>query len=96
MEKRIKIDAGLSTYVEKLFFEYNAGTKLLRYLASEDNIKQEYLDKYFEDTKNKGIELEIAKKEVSAQYMPKDMCVKRYTFDFDNCEIVYVGGDCHE
>lgn len=93
MEKRIKINEGLSAYVEKLFFEYNASQNILRYLASQDDVKKEHLDRYFEDAKQKNIELEMVKKEVSQQYFPKDMFVQRYTFDFDNCEIVYIGGE---
>lgn len=95
MEKRIKIDNNISVYVEKLFFEYNAATNILRYLISQEDVKREYLDRYFEDAKNKYIELEIAKKEASDKYKPQNMRVERYNFDFDNCEIVYIGGECN-
>lgn len=92
MDKRIRIDEGISTYIEKLFFEYNSALNILRYLASQEDVKQEYLDRYFEDAKNKGIELELAKNEVSKKYQPNGSFSK-YNFDFENCEIVYVGGD---
>lgn len=95
MEKRIKIDEGVSNYIEKLFFEYNAVNNILRYLTSQDDVKQEYLDRYFKDAEQKNIKLELAKKEISKQCQPKDMCVNRYYFDFDNCEIVYIGGECN-
>lgn len=95
MGKRIKITESLSTYVEKLNFEYNAMQNILRYLSSQESVNQEYLDKYFEEAKQKNMELELAKKEISQAYMPKDICVCRYSFDFDNCEIVYSGGECH-
>lgn len=95
MEKRIKIDEGISHYIEKLFFEYNATNNVLRYLASQDDVKQEYLDRYFKKAQERNIKLELAKKEVDKQYRPKNVCVKSYHFDFENCEIVYVGGECH-
>lgn len=95
MEKRIKITESLSNYIEKLHFEYNSMQNILRYLSSQESVKREYLDKYFEEAKQKNIELELAKKEVSQVYMPKDICACRYSFDFDNCEIVYNGGECH-
>ena len=96
MEKRIKITEGLSNYVEKLYFEYNALQNILRYLSSQDDVKQEYLNRYFEEAKQKNMELELAKKEISDKYRPKYMHTCRYSFDFDNTEIVYFGGDCVE
>jgi len=93
MEKRIKIDGNISTYIEKLFFEYKAVMNILRYLTSQDGVKRKYLDGYFKDAKNKYMELELAKKEVSDKYRPQNMCIERYNFDFDNCEIVYIGGE---
>lgn len=94
MEKRIQIDEDLSIYVERLFFEHNAGLMILRYLASEKNVKQEYLDKYFEETKAIGIELELAKKEISNKYKPSTE-FNNYYFDFETFEIVYMtNGDC--
>ena len=96
MEKRVKITEGINNYIEKLFFEYNAIQNILRYLTSQDDVKSEYLDRYFEDAKIKNVELELAKQEVSKQYQPKNMYVHKYTFDFDNCEIVYVGGEKYE
>lgn len=95
MEKRIKIDENISIYIEKLFFEYNATTNVLRYLSSQEDIKREHLDRYFKDAKDKYIELELAKKEASDKYRPQNMCIERYSFDFDNCEIVYIGGECN-
>lgn len=93
MEKRVKITNDLSIYVERLFFEYNSSIKILRYLASQDDVKQEYLDKYFEEAKNIDMELELAKKEISDKYKPEGCC-QSYYFDFDACEIVYTGGGC--
>lgn len=93
MEKRIKISYDLSVYVERLFFEYNASMRILRYLASQDDVKQENLDKYFEEAKNIEMELELAKKEISDKYKPEG-CFCEYYFDFDACEIVYTGGGC--
>lgn len=93
MEKRIKISNELSVYVERLFFEYNASMRTLRYLASQDDVKQERLDKYFNEAKNIDIELELAKREISDKYRPEG-CFKEYYFDFDTCEIVFTGGGC--
>ena len=96
MEKRIKINETVNVYIEALFFEYNALQNILRYLSSQDDVKHEYIDRYFQEAKNKYIELELAKQEVAEQYKPNDMLVKKYTFDFDNCEIVYIGGEKYE
>ena len=39
MEKKVRIPEQVSTYVEKLFFEYNASVNILRYLMSQDDVK---------------------------------------------------------
>lgn len=96
MDKRIKIHENVSNYVEKLFFEYNATINILKYLTAQDNTKLEYIEKYFKIAEEKYIELELAKKEISEQYRPQNMFVQRYSFDFDNCEIVYAGGECND
>lgn len=93
MEKRIRIDYDLSVYIERLFFEYNAGLRILRYLASEESVKEEHLDKYFKETKEIEIELELAKKEISNQYKPSEE-FNNYHFDFETSEIIYTNGEC--
>ena len=62
MEKRVRIPEQVSTYVEKLFFEYNASVNILRYLMSQDDVKDEYIQRYSKSAKEKYIELETAER----------------------------------
>lgn len=82
MEKIIEIPNKISDYIEGLQFEYNQYMNILKYLMSCDTIKKEYLDSYFEQSKNKGIELEYAKEQVIQKYVGK--CPQCYCFDFLN------------
>ena len=89
MEKKVKISESLSAYVERLFFEYNACVNILRYLMSQDDVKDEYIQRYSKYSEEKYTELEIAKAEVTKKYAPVEFAKYTYTFDFDNNTIIY-------
>ena len=46
MGKKVIIPEQVSGYVERLFFEYNASVNILRYLMSQDDVKDEYIQRY--------------------------------------------------
>ena len=89
--KRVIIPEQVSNYVERLFFEYQASLNILRYLMSQDGIKDEYLQRYLDVSEQKYTALEIAKSEASKKYVPDVFCKYNYTFDFDNNTIIYTG-----
>lgn len=91
MEKKVRIPEQVSTYVEKLFFEYNASVNILRYLMSQDDVKDEYIQRYSKNVQEKYIELETAKREVTKEYAPAEFSRYNYNFDFDDCTIIYTG-----
>ena len=91
MEKKVRIPVEVSTYVEKLFFEYNESLNILRYLMSQDDVKDEYIQRYSESSEEKYMELETAKREISKEYAPAEFDRYNYNFDFDNYIITYTG-----
>lgn len=78
-----------SSYIEKLFYEYNASLNILRFLMSQDDIKSENLKMYCDASEEKYTTLEIGKKEISEAYKPEGISNYTYTFDFDNQSIIY-------
>lgn len=91
MEKKVKIPEKVSAYVEKLFFEYNASLSVVRYLMSQDDVKDEYIQRYLKQCEEKHIELELAKKEVTEEYAPIGFDKYNYNFDFRDYTITYTG-----
>lgn len=91
MEKKVRIPEQVSTYVEKLFFEYNASVNILRYLMSQDDVKDEYIQRYSKNAQEKYIELETVKREVTKEYAPVEFDEYNYNFDFDDYTIIYTG-----
>ena len=91
MEKKVIIPVDVSTYVEKLFFEYNASLNIVRYLMSQDDVKDEYIQRYLKRTEEKHVELEIVKEEVTKEYAPAELDCYNYNFDFRNYTIIYTG-----
>lgn len=91
MEKKVIIPVAVSTYVEKLFFEYNASLNIVRYLMSQDDVKDEYIQRYLKQCEEKHVELEVTKKEVTEEYAPIEFNKYNYTFDFRNYTIIYTG-----
>ena len=91
---KVKISEELSNYIERLHYDYNVSMNILRYLANHVENSESKLQDFFTQTKNIGIELELAKEEVVSEYYP-DISSRphRYTFDFRNKEIVFDGGD---
>lgn len=92
MEKEliIAIEAADSLYVEKLFYEYNAISNILQYLAAQD-LNLERFDKYFQEAIKKNVELELAKREVSSKYAPSNFKINNYIFNFNSNSITYIG-----
>ena len=85
----VKIGEIASNYIEKLFYEYNASLNILRFLMSQDDVKEENLKTYCDVSEEKYTTLEIGKKEISEKYKPDGINNYNYTFDFDNQSIIY-------
>lgn len=91
MEKIVKISTENSDYIERLFYEYNASLNILKFLMSQENVKQKHLQLYLDSAEIKNTELEIAKKQVvdiyrSLENIPVD---STYVFDFDKEELKF-------
>lgn len=91
MEKKVIIPEQVSAYVERLFFEYNASLNILRYLMSQDDVKNEYIQRYSDSSEKKYTELEIVKESISKEYAPVEFSRYNYHFDFENNTIIYTG-----
>ena len=91
MERKVIISDQVSAYVERLFFEYNASLNILRYLMSQDDVKDEYIQRYLDCSEKKYTELEIAKEYISKEYAPYEFGKYNYRFDFENDTIIYTG-----
>ena len=83
----VNIPSEVSIYIQKLFYEYNTYLNILTHLVNECKSK-DYFDEYMKDNIQKGVELEIAKSNVSNQYKPEGN-ILNYSFDFDNETIIY-------
>lgn len=91
MEKIVKISTENSDYIERLFYEYNASLNILKFLMSQENVKQKHLQLYLDSAEIKNTELEMAKKQVvdiyrSLENIPVD---STYVFDFDKEELKF-------
>ena len=58
---------------------------------SQDDVKDEYIQRYSKSAKEKYIELETAKREVTKEYAPAEFDEYNYNFDFDDYTIIYTG-----
>lgn len=91
MEKIVKISTENSDYIERLFYEYNASLNILKFLMSQESVKQKHLQLYLDSAEIKNTELEMAKKQVvdiyrSLENIPMD---STYVFDFDKEELKF-------
>ena len=91
MGKKVIIPEQVSAYVERLFFEYNASLNIIRYLMSQDDIKEEYMQRYLRRSEQKYTELEMVKENIAIEYAPVEFSKYNYTFDFEHNTIVYAG-----
>lgn len=91
MDKKVSvnIERNEAAYLERLYFEYQATLSILRYLTSQDGIKEEYIDRYTKDHNEKFTTFEIAKQEVLDKYLPEGMEKYNYFIDFDRARIDY-------
>lgn len=91
MDKKISVIMAHdeAAYLERLYFEYQATLSILRYLTSQDGIKDEYIDRYTKDHNEKFTAFEIAKKEILDKYLPEGMEKYNYFIDFDRARIDY-------
>lgn len=89
-EIKVKLTSEDSIYVERLWFEYNASLNILRFLMSQDDVLEKHLQKYLDSSETKYTELEMAKKEISSLYKPKEITGDfDYRFDFDDECLTY-------
>lgn len=91
MTKEILIPHKTSTYIEELFYKYNASCSLIDFLSKQNNPNKELLDEYRKENYEIYISLEIAKHETDSTYRPKELKTKAnfYIFDFDKEAIIY-------
>lgn len=67
MKKKIQIQENEAHYIQKLFFEYEAVCKILKYLMITNNSNKE-IDFYYNDAIKKFAQLELAKTELVTKY----------------------------
>ena len=91
MGKNIIITVQGSEDIERWFFEYNASLNIIRYLMSQDDIKEEYMQRYLRRSEQKYTELEMVKENIAREYAPVEFSKYNYTFDFEHNTIVYAG-----
>lgn len=87
----VNIPSEVNTYVQKLFYEYNAYLNILAFLNNNCDNTIAFKD-YMEDSIQKNVELELAKETISAQYKPKqieDSVPYDYQFNFLEETITY-------
>lgn len=91
MDKKVSvnIERNEAAYLERLYFEHQATLSILRYLTSQDGIKEEYIDRYTKDHNEKFTTFEIAKQEILDKYLPEGMGKYNYFIDFDRARIDY-------
>ena len=75
-------------YVERLWYEYRSALGILRYLMSQSDTLEKHLQLYTDSCEVKGVELEMAKQNVSDAYKPEGK-VLSYSFNFDKLTIDY-------
>ncbi len=89
-EIKVKLTNEENTYIERLWFEYNASLNILRFLMSQEDVLEKHLQKYLDSSEAKYAELEIAKKEMTTAHKPAELSEKyNYRFDFDDEYLIY-------
>lgn len=88
MTLRISIPKEESNFVQEKFYKYNSLLAVLAYLNDNCNSK-EFIEQKLEQATENYIELEKAKNTCGKKYIPDGYKVLKYTFDFDNSQILY-------
>ena len=78
-----------AAYLERLWFEYQAALSIIRYLTTQDGVKEEYLDRYTKAHDEKFATFEISKQEVLDKYKPEGVEKYNYFIDFNKAEVTY-------
>ena len=89
-EIKVQLTNKESTYIERLWYEYNASLNILRFLMSQDTVLEQHLQKYLDSSEAKYAELEMAKDSVSKAHKPEGITGEYdYRFDFDEECLIY-------
>lgn len=89
-EIKVQLTSKESTYVERLWYEYNASLNILRFLMSQETVLEQHLQKYLDSSEEKFAALEIAKNNITKAYKPKELTGDYdYRFDFDDECLIY-------
>ena len=89
-EIKVQLAKEESTYVERLWYEYNASLNILRFLMSQETVLEQHLQKYLDSSEAKYAELEMAKDSVSKAHKPEEIIGQYdYQFDFDEECLIY-------
>lgn len=89
-EIKVQLTSKESTYIERLWYEYNASLNILRFLMSQDTVLEQHLQKYLDSSEAKYTELEMAKDSVSKTHKPEEITDEYdYQFDFDEECLIY-------
>ena len=89
-EIKVQLTNEESTYIERLWYEYNASLNILRFLMSQETVLEQHLKKYLDCSEAKFTELEIAKDTMSKAHKPEDITgAYDYQFDFDDECLIY-------
>lgn len=78
-----------ANYLERLYFEYQAALSIIRYLTTQDGIKEEYLERYTKSHDEKFTAFEIAKQDILNEYRPEGVEKYNYFIDFDKATVEY-------
>ncbi len=78
-----------SVYIERLNYEYITSRNLLRYLMSQETVKEEHLQRYADMAEQKCVALEMAKEIAFETYVPDKEKKYSYTIDFKNCRMIF-------
>lgn len=85
----VNIPYECSIYIERLNYEYVTSRSLLRYLMSQETVKEEHLQRYIDIVEQKGVALEMAKEIAFDTYCPEKEKAYNYTIDFKNCRMIF-------
>ena len=89
-EFKVQLAKEESTYVERLWYEYNASLNIIRFLMSQEGVLEQHLQKYLDSSEEKFTALEIAKNRVSKEHKTSGISGSYdYRFDFDDECLIY-------
>ena len=77
----INIEECVSTYIEKLWYDYNALLNLITYMT-KNGVAMSEMEYYKQQLQSSYMALEVGKQKIANKYI--DFPYSTYTFNFDN------------